>query len=328
MKYLVTLACLLVLVVGAEAEPKNKVIGDWSGKLKIEGRTAEVLLHVRQGKDGKLMATLDSLSENALDIPVEAIQHTGSNLHFEIEGGSGVFDGKVAGDGAEVAGTWKQSGKALPLNFTRVSEEYVRSVTPHPVRVAFVISDNFNMIDFAGPWEVFQDAMSFPNGQMRMLMTVYTVSEKRAPVQSTGGATLVPQYTFDDAPRADIVVIGAQNNGSKAVMNWLRKQNAAGVTLMSVCTGAAKLAATGLLDGHSATTHHDYVDAFRKRFPKVQWEGSRRWVRATENVYTAGGLTSGIDLALHLLDKRFGREVAQATADYMEYHGSDWKQAP
>jgi transcriptional regulator GlxA family with amidase domain len=82
-----------------------------------------------------------------------------------------------------------------------------------------------------------------------------------------------------------------------------------------------------LIDGKKATTHHEYIDLFKQQFPDVDWQKSRRYVRSAENIYTAGGLTSGIDLALHIVATRFGNQVAQATADYMEYHSDGWKQA-
>ena len=94
---------------------------------------------------------------------------------------------------------------------------------------------------------------------------------------------------------------------------------------MSVCTGASKLARSHLIDGKKATTHHQYIEQFKQMFPDVDWQKSKRYVRAADNIYTAGGLTSGIDLALHIVAKRFGTDVAQATADYMEYHSDGWK---
>ena len=196
------------------------------------------------------------------------------------------------------------------------------------VRVAFVISDGFDLIDFAGPWEVFQDVMLGPaNDNMDMPYELYTVSSSKSAVTSSGGARVVPQYTLDDAPRPDLIVIGAQSDNGAKLLAWLGSQHASRVTIMSVCTGARKLALAGLLDGKSATSHHEYLAEFQKKFPQVRWQASRRYVRSDETIYTAGGLTSGIDLALHLVAVRFGPQVAQKTADYIEYRGDGWKQA-
>lgn len=329
-RFFATAMSLLFLVAWAApqspAPAPNDVAGTWSGRISAGNTSADVLLHVTRAADGSLHATLDSLGQNEFDIPAEPVTFTAPVFHFAIERGAGIFDGKLAADGSKVVGTWTQGGEQFPLALSRISDEEARKLAPPPVRVAFVISDGFDMIDLAGPWEVFQDVMDYPNGQMRMLMTMYTVSATRSPVRSSGGATFVPQYTFDDAPPADIVVVPAQSDGSAPVLDWLRKQNAAHKTIMSVCTGAAKLAATGLLDGHPATSHHEAIASFKTSFPKVAWQTSLRWVRSTDNIYTAAGLTSGIDLALHLVEERYGRKVAQDTADYMEYHGADWKQ--
>lgn len=186
-----------------------------------------------------------------------------------------------------------------------------------PIRVAFVISPNFNMIDFAGPWEVFQDSA----------FELYTVAPSLDPVTSTGGAVVVPRYTFATAPRPDIVVIGAQSDNSAALLEWLRGQYSSNATVASVCTGARKLALSGLLDGKQATTHHDFIAQFRTDFPKVQWVASQRFVHSGDRLYSAGGLTSGIDLALHLVAQRRGQDVAKSVADYMEYRGQDWSKA-
>ena len=93
---------------------------------------------------------------------------------------------------------------------------------------------------------------------------------------------------------------------------------------MSVCTGASMLAAYGLLDHQRATTHHMFVDKMQKKYSAVQFVSGLRYID-NDKVATAGGLSSGIDLALHVVERYYGREIAQATADYMEYKGELWK---
>jgi transcriptional regulator GlxA family with amidase domain len=93
---------------------------------------------------------------------------------------------------------------------------------------------------------------------------------------------------------------------------------------MSVCTGAFKLALTGVLKGKKATTHHDFYDAFAKANPDVLLMRHARFVESDAGIVTAGGLTSGIDLALHVVELYFGPDVAKKTADYMEYEGTGW----
>jgi transcriptional regulator GlxA family with amidase domain len=186
------------------------------------------------------------------------------------------------------------------------------------IPVAIVITDGANVIDFSGPWEVFQDTVS---GDGAPAFHLYTVSDSRTPVRLTGGLMLVPDYTFDTAPTPAVIVVGAQR-GSPAMRQWLRKVSADSQTeaLMAVCTGAFKLADAGLLDGKHATTHHDYFDAFARQFPNVVLERGPRYVQSAPHIFTAGGTTSGIDLALHIVSRYYGEGAAKLTARYMEYH--------
>jgi transcriptional regulator GlxA family with amidase domain len=191
-----------------------------------------------------------------------------------------------------------------------------------PIKVAFVLSEGATVIDFAGPWEVFQDA------DIPIPFKLYTVAPSKTPIHTSGngshGITITPDYTFADAPEPDLIVIGAQTGGV-GLSEWLQKLHADNKTIMSVCTGAFMVARAGLLDGLPATTHHDFTDKLAAAFPKVQVKRSMRYVQSAPTIYTAGGLTSGIDLALHILEGYFGHDVAQKTADYMEYQGTGWK---
>lgn len=196
------------------------------------------------------------------------------------------------------------------------------------IRVAFVMTEGATMIDFAGPWEVFQDVHVHGGGtdmDEMMPFELYTVSDTRDPIRTSGGMQVVPDYTFDNAPAPRIVVVGAQRGQSEKMMAWLRKAGREADVVMSVCTGAFKIAQAGLLDGKNATTHHDFYEQFEKRYPRVKLLRNRRYIQADDRVFSAGGLTSGIDLALHIVELYFGREVAQRTATYMEYEGTGWK---
>jgi transcriptional regulator GlxA family with amidase domain len=195
------------------------------------------------------------------------------------------------------------------------------------INVAFVLSEGATMIDFAGPWEVFQDVHVEGRGASmdeKMPFRLYTVSDSRAPLRISGGMQVTPDYTFADAPEPSIVVVGAQSGKSKQMMDWLRRASTRSQVVMSVCTGAYKLAMAGLLDGKKAATHHEFWDDFQKRFPKVTLERGVRYVRSDPVIFTAGGLTSGIDLALHVVELYFGHDVAVTTAAMMEYEGKGW----
>lgn len=139
---------------------------------------------------------------------------------------------------------------------------------------------------------------------------------------SGSGLKLKPDYTFADAPAVNVIVVPAQQ-GSEALIEWLRKTAPKTDVTMSVCTGAFKLAKAGLLAGKSATTHRQFLDKLAKDYPDIAVKRGVRFVEGGK-ISTAGGLTSGTDLALRVVERYFGRKVAQATADYMEYQSQSW----
>ncbi|HEY8052407.1 MAG TPA: DJ-1/PfpI family protein [Steroidobacteraceae bacterium] len=188
------------------------------------------------------------------------------------------------------------------------------------VKVAFVVSDQATLIDIAGPMQVFDQVQSPGTTGFQ----TFTVSATREPIKA-GTMTIVPDYTFADAPDADIVVVGAQSGDTPPYMDYLRRMTARGRLMLSVCTGAAKFAQAGILDGLQATTHHDYVDSMQKRFPKINFLRDQAWVHSAPRIYTAGGETSGMELALHIVELYFNHGVAVKTARYMEYRGPSWQ---
>ena len=223
------------------------------------------------------------------------------------------FSQQQASHGPETAARWNRSTKT-------------------PIKVAFVLTDGAVMIDFAGPWEVLQDAMLVPKGHSRHepgmakhAFDLYTVSDSRQPIRVSGGMQLVPDYTFDDAPQPNIVVIPAQDGHCQKMLHWIRTTYRTSDITMSVCTGAFTLAETGLLDGKTATTHHDAWGLLHTQFPRIEVLNNKRYVQSDPVLFTSGGLSSGIDLALHIVDVYFGRQVAEDIADTMEYEGTDWK---
>jgi transcriptional regulator GlxA family with amidase domain len=194
------------------------------------------------------------------------------------------------------------------------------------ILVAFLLSQRATVIDFCGPWEVFQDVHVPSRGATmdeQMPFVLYTVSKSRDPITASAGLKIVPDYTFADAPQPKVIVIPAQGGADEATFEWLRKVSPNTDVTMSVCTGAFVLGKAGLLKGRSATTHHDFYEPFEKAFPDVTLKRGLRFVEG-DRISTAGGLTSGIDLALRVVDRYFGREVAQKTAEYMEYQSKGW----
>jgi len=237
------------------------------------------------------------------------------------------FMTKSAGFAALVTAATLPESFARPLSTLSFAESASKLTPPAKgkIPVAFAISEGVTVIDFAGPWEVFQDVMVDQRGsnhEDQMPFQLFTVSEKTEVLTGSAGLKLVPDFTFDNAPQPKVVVIPAQR-GSQALHAWLKQVTPKTDVTMSVCTGAFQLGRAGLLSGKSATTHHDFFDQFAKAFPDVNLKRGLRFVE-NEKISTAGGLTSGIDLALRVVDRYFGRSVAETTATYMEYQSKGW----
>jgi transcriptional regulator GlxA family with amidase domain len=202
-----------------------------------------------------------------------------------------------------------------------------RVVSRNPVGripVAFLLSENAVVIDFAGPWEVFENVHT--DAAVAHPFELYTVAETTAPIKASGGMTIIPKYTLVSAPPPKILVIPAQAEPSDAVLAWVRKVTEATDVTMSVCTGAFLLAKTGLLSGKSVATHHGAYAELAMAYPNVYVKRGARFVESG-NLASSGGLSSGIDLALHVVERYFGRPVAMKTADDLEYQGLGWQNA-
>ena len=195
------------------------------------------------------------------------------------------------------------------------------------IKIAFVVTDEAVMIDFAGPWEVFQDVMVPGRGSTmedQHVFDLYTVSDSTGPIRTSGGLRVTPDFTFDNAPQPNIVVVPAQMGHSQKMLDWLRTMATRSDIVMSVCTGAFRLADAGLLNGKRATTHHGAYVELQHDFPAITVVRNMRYVQSDPVVFTSGGLSAGIDLALHIVELYFGRDVAADTARIMEYEGTGW----
>jgi transcriptional regulator GlxA family with amidase domain/YHS domain-containing protein len=194
-----------------------------------------------------------------------------------------------------------------------------------PVPVAFLISEGAVVIDFCGPWEVFTDTM-LPGHKHGDAFRTYTVAETLKPIHASGGMQIVPDYTLATAPPPKVIVIPAQSDPSEAVLEWIRSSATSADVTMSVCTGAFLLAKSGLLSGKAATTHHAAYRELAMDFPEIQVKRGARFVESGK-IASSGGLSSGIDLALHVVERYYGSEVARETAYQMEYQGTGWLNA-
>lgn len=181
-----------------------------------------------------------------------------------------------------------------------------------PTRVAILMFDGVQIIDFAGPYEVFGQAG----------FDVYTVSANGARITTSMNLKVDVDHSFANAPEADVLLIpgGHVEDAERdaRTLGFLKAHAANADHVLSVCTGSFVLAATGLLDGKTATTFHHAFDAMAKRYPAVEVVRDRRWVD-TGQVVTAAGLSSGIDAALHVVAEVRGVDAARTVANTLEY---------
>jgi transcriptional regulator GlxA family with amidase domain len=193
--------------------------------------------------------------------------------------------------------------------------------------VGIFIFDDVEILDFAGPFEVFSRTRLKPGAEARRSddsapFDVFTVARASGPVTTTGGLRVLPDHTFADAPRIDLLVVPGGFGTRRLVhdeptLDWIRGMAAQARTVTSVCTGSLLLASAGLLDGRRATTHWAALDLLASLRPAVQVERERRVV--DDGIITSAGVASGMDMAFHVVEALFGREVADETARYIEY---------
>lgn len=193
--------------------------------------------------------------------------------------------------------------------------------------VGIFVFDGVEVLDFAGPFEVFSRVRLTPGVASRRSdetapFRVFTVARSRTSIRATGGLEVVPHHGFADAPAIDLVVVPG-GFGTRAlledreVLDWIRRTAAASRLVTSVCTGSLLLAKAGLLDGRRATTHWGALDLLASLGQQVAVDREARVVE--DGVITSAGVASGMDMSFRVVEKLCGRAVADETAKYIEY---------
>lgn len=192
--------------------------------------------------------------------------------------------------------------------------------------VGILVFDGVEILDFAGPFEVFSRTRLVPGAASRRSeesapFAVFTVAKSRTPISTTGGLTVTPHYGFADAPKIDLLVVpGGQGTrpllDDPATLDWIRRAASGARQVASVCTGSLLLARAGLLAGRRATTHWGALDLLAT-LGAGQVERESRVV--DDGVITSAGVASGIDMAFYIVERLCGAEVADETAHYIEY---------
>jgi transcriptional regulator GlxA family with amidase domain len=186
--------------------------------------------------------------------------------------------------------------------------------------VGILIFDDIEVLDFAGPFEVFNVSGELIEPSP---FTTYTIGISGEPIKTRGGLSVDPPYHLDNCPQPDILIVPGGWGTRKLLNNemllqWLRDQSQKVEYLMSVCTGALLLGKAGLLDGLSATTHHGNFADLREISPTTTVIEDQRYVD-NGKILTAGGVSAGIDLSLYLVERLVGRENVELTWNEMEY---------
>jgi transcriptional regulator GlxA family with amidase domain len=219
--------------------------------------------------------------------------------------------------------TPRTSVAALAVPVLAASLASGADAVPKTRNVAIVAHDGMEILDFAGPSEVFAAAGSIGTTAGVPAFRVYTVGVTKAPITSQGFVKITPEFSMEDAPKPDILVIagggGATLVNDPRAMAWIKEVSSKAEVSLTVCTGAFVLAKTGLLDGREVTTWYDAIPRLREAQPALKVTDGRRFVD-TGNVVTTAGVSAGIDGSLHVVARLLGRNVADRTARYMEYH--------
>jgi transcriptional regulator GlxA family with amidase domain len=196
-------------------------------------------------------------------------------------------------------------------------------------QVGIYIFPDAEVLDFAGPYEVLTTASRVAlrqHPQAAPLFSVFSVAAQAGLVRLRAGLEVQPTYTVAHHPPIDLLIVPGgivtEELEKAAVIEWLRNTAQSASLTASVCTGAFLLAQTGLLKHQPVTTHWEDIADLRNTFPTLQVMEQCRWVDAGRYV-TSAGISAGIDMSLHLVERLAGRPLAEATARQMEY---DWQE--
>ncbi|MBB6450226.1 transcriptional regulator GlxA family with amidase domain [Geomicrobium halophilum] len=188
-------------------------------------------------------------------------------------------------------------------------------------RVGVFLFDDVEVLDFAGPFEVFS-VTTLENGEKPF--AVETVSETGKMVIARNGLKVQPDYSIDKMPQFDILIIpgglGAREREihNENVIKWIENQKQNVQLMASVCTGSLLLAKAGLLKNRKCTTHWASLERLEKEFPEVNVKQNVKFVD-DKDIITSGGISAGINMSFHIVKRLLGEKVARKTAERMEY---------
>ncbi|AIF53125.1 DJ-1/PfpI family protein [Pelosinus sp. UFO1] len=193
-------------------------------------------------------------------------------------------------------------------------------------RVGIFLFNGVELMDFAGPYEVFTAANLMAPQQY---FDVFTVSAQKGEIRTSNGLIVKADYDFSDCPQTDVLVIPGGDIrpeliSNDAISKWIESQNRHTEITFSVCNGAMLLAKAGLLKGLAATTHHYFYDKLSEIDLSINVVQKSRYVD-TGKIVTSAGISAGIDAALHIVLRIFGEKVVLHTIDIMEYESTAYR---
>jgi transcriptional regulator GlxA family with amidase domain len=188
--------------------------------------------------------------------------------------------------------------------------------------VAILIFEDVELLDFAGPYEVFS-AVSRQPDRIERLLEVFTVAESIDPITCRNGLVVQPAYTLATCPPFEVLVVPGGQGTRTAVsrvelIDWIKERKKTVELITSVCTGSFLLAKAGMLNEKPATTHWGSIERMRKSYPRVEVREDVRWVEVGD-IVTSAGVSAGIDMALHVVTRLYGEEISRRTARWIEY---------
>lgn len=193
--------------------------------------------------------------------------------------------------------------------------------------IGIFLFPEIEVLDFAGPYEVFTTAarvFARQNPALPPVFNVFAVSEILSPVTARAGLKFLPDFIFGQHPDIDVLIIPggvvAAEMQKPHVIHWIKSNAASATITASVCTGAFLLAKSGVIRSHNVTTHWEDVSDLQQAFPALNVISGQRWVDEGA-VVTSAGISAGIDMSLHLVERIVSVELAQRTAKQMEF---DW----
>jgi transcriptional regulator GlxA family with amidase domain len=193
--------------------------------------------------------------------------------------------------------------------------------SPNPRNVAILVFEEIEVLDFAGPYEVFNVASELVTPRP---FYVYNVGLTDQPISGRGRFTVVPMYHIGNCPQPDILIIPGGFGTRPLIKNdhliqWIADQAQRVELLLSVCTGALLLAKAGLLANCPATTHHGAFDRLAALSPTTSVQRETRFVQSTDRIITSGGISAGIDMSLAVVKRLIGEDAHAKVIEEMEY---------